>query len=155
MFNEVAARAAYYVGPPKSLLYRYNYRQRFRAPLAISKERKSKTQPIQKEERMADVIDALFGIFQTNKTKKFQTPIYLTINDPSLDTPEVRDPTTFALLRPASFGSRTAAPGEWVELPTDEAEAILKQHGQYKAPVLAQEGPKIVRPFDERTETRF
>jgi hypothetical protein len=56
---------------------------------------------------MADVIDALFGIFENNRTMKFQTPIYLIIDNPSLDTPEQRDPETFALLRSASFGSRT------------------------------------------------
>jgi hypothetical protein len=88
---------------------------------------------------------------------KFRAPVTLTISDHSRDVPELRDEQTFALLRPASFGTRTVPAGTEVELPEAEANAIIARFGQYRPPVTPQpEGaPRVIRPFAERTETRF
>jgi hypothetical protein len=86
---------------------------------------------------------------------KLQAPVSMTVSDSSLDTPEERDPTTFAIIRQGQPGFRTVPAGTWVELPEAEANAIIAKHGAYKPPKPMQEGPRVIRPLDERHEFRF
>jgi len=62
-------------------------------------------------------------------TQIFRFGVTLSVHDPSRDTPEVRDLSTGAIIRPAGRFSRTVAAGEPVELSVEIGETLLRIHG--------------------------